>query len=137
MAIYWFTGIAGTGKTTLATKLHNFLKTEKRNWRKDVFLIDSTDVCTTTDAQFLANYLYQNDCDVVISMISPELELREKYKSKFPKGDFQEIHLHRDGIDDPEYQNPVENYFSIDTTRDTPNISFSKLLHFLETNRKL
>jgi len=35
--IYWFTGQPGSGKTVLATKLKDFLQTEKRNWRKDVF----------------------------------------------------------------------------------------------------
>jgi len=41
--IYWFTGQPGAGKTIQATKLKEFLQTEKRNWRKDVFHIDGDD----------------------------------------------------------------------------------------------
>jgi adenylylsulfate kinase-like enzyme len=37
--IYWFTGQTGAGKTVLGSKLRDFLQTEKRNWRKDVFFI--------------------------------------------------------------------------------------------------
>ena len=42
--IYWFTGQPGAGKTVLGTKLKEFLQTEKRNWRKDVFHIDGDDL---------------------------------------------------------------------------------------------
>ena len=42
--IYWFTGQPSSGKTTLGTKLHRFLKTEKRNWRRDVFHLDGDDL---------------------------------------------------------------------------------------------
>jgi adenylylsulfate kinase len=38
--IYWFTGQPGSGKTTLAKKLQNWLQTDKKNWRKTVFHID-------------------------------------------------------------------------------------------------
>ena len=42
--IYWFTGQPSSGKTTLGNKLHKFLQTEKRNWRKSVFQIDGDDL---------------------------------------------------------------------------------------------
>ena len=42
--IYWFTGQPSMGKTTLGNKLHKFLQTEKRNWRKSVFQIDGDDL---------------------------------------------------------------------------------------------
>ena len=42
--IYWFTGQPGAGKTVLGKKLHSFLKTEKRNWRKSVFHVDGDDL---------------------------------------------------------------------------------------------
>ena len=34
--VYWFTGQPGSGKTVLGKKLIEFLKTEKRNWRRTV-----------------------------------------------------------------------------------------------------
>jgi adenylylsulfate kinase-like enzyme len=42
--VYWFTGQPGAGKTVLGSKLHEFLKSEKRNWRKDVFHLDGDDL---------------------------------------------------------------------------------------------
>ena len=42
--VYWFTGQPGAGKTVLGSKLHEFLKSEKRNWRKDVFHLDGYDL---------------------------------------------------------------------------------------------
>lgn len=38
--IYWFTGQLGSDKTVLGKKLHKFLETEKRNYRKNVFHLD-------------------------------------------------------------------------------------------------
>ena len=46
--IYWFTGQPSSGKTTLGNKLYKFLKTEKRNWRRDVFHIDGDDLRNIT-----------------------------------------------------------------------------------------
>ena len=42
--VYWFTGQPWGRKTTLGKKLHSFLKTEKRNWRRDVFHLDGDDL---------------------------------------------------------------------------------------------
>ena len=84
--IYWFTGQPSAGKTTLGTKLHRFLKTEKRNWRRDVFHIDGDNLRELTinkdytdkgretnirNAQMMAEYLHGNGCDVVVSLVSP------------------------------------------------------------------
>ena len=74
------------GKTTLGTKLHRFLQTEKRNWRKSVFHIDGDDLRKLTSnkdysdsgrennirtAQTMAQYIHNNDCDVVVSLVAP------------------------------------------------------------------
>ena len=95
--IYWFTGQPSSGKTTLGTKLHRFLQTEKRNWRKSVFHIDGDDLRKLTvnkdysdkgrennirTAQTMAEYIHNNDCDVVVSLVSPFRELREEFKTK-------------------------------------------------------
>ena len=75
--VYWFTGQPAHGKTVLAKKLHNFLKTEKRNWRKDVFHLDGDDLRELTvnkdyspegrinnirNAQMIAEYLHTKGC---------------------------------------------------------------------------
>ena len=51
--IYWFTGQPGAGKTTLGKKLHSFLKTEKRNWRRDVFHLDGDDLRELTTTKII------------------------------------------------------------------------------------
>ena len=42
--IYWFTGQPAHGKTVLGKKLVELLRTEKRNWRKNVFHLDGDDL---------------------------------------------------------------------------------------------
>ena len=84
--IYWFTGQPSSGKTTLGNKLYKFLKTEKRNWRRDVFHIDGDDLRKLTvnkdysdkgretnirNAQMIAEYAHNNGCDVVVSVDAP------------------------------------------------------------------
>ena len=156
--IYWFTGQPSSGKTTLAKKLHNFLKTEKRNWRKDVFHLDGDDLRALTsnqdyseqgridnirNAQMIAEYLHMNGCDVVVSLVSPYRWLREEFKGRIAKGDFQEIYVHttdsrnRDKFHIQEYEAPEDNFLDIDTTKDSPNISFSKIITYLDSNGKL
>ena len=46
--IYWLTGQPAHGKTVLGKLLVELLKTEKRNWRKDVFHVDGDDLRALT-----------------------------------------------------------------------------------------
>jgi bifunctional enzyme CysN/CysC len=130
MAIYYFTGQPGSGKTTLGTKLHKFLKTEKRNWRQNVFHIDGDDLRDLThnkrysdegrienvkNTQMIAEYLHNNGCDVVVSIVAPNRLVREELKGKVSDGDFQEIYVHtteereRDNYYVEDYESPEIN----------------------------
>jgi adenylylsulfate kinase-like enzyme len=95
--IYWFTGQPGSGKTTLAKKLQMWLQTDKTNWRKSVFHIDGDqlrELLPNTDytkegrernirkAMDIAKYLHSTGHDVVVSLVSPYLHLREELKSE-------------------------------------------------------
>lgn len=156
--IYWFTGQPGAGKTTLAKKLHNFLKTEKRNWRKDVFHLDGDDLRELTlnkdyseqgrinnirNAQMIVEYLHNNGCDVVVSLVSPYKNLREEFKEKIGYVDFQEFYIHcseprdRDQFHVKEYESPEIEFIDIDTTKDSPQESFSKIINHLNKLDKL
>ena len=149
--IYWFTGQPGHGKTVLAKKLVEFLQTEKRNWRKKVFHLDGDDLRELTfnkdyskdgrinnirRAQLIAEYLYKNDCDVVVSLVAPYLEVREELKERVGEN-FEEFYVHttqkreRDHFHSKDYQQPETNYFDVDTTKDNPNQSFTKIVHYL------
>jgi adenylylsulfate kinase-like enzyme len=157
--VFWLIGQKGSGKTTLASKLYKFLQTEKRNWRRDVFHVDDTvlrelyDNNDTTEygqflltslAQSLVTFLHNNGCDVVVSTISPEQKQREKFKEKLGS-DIQEIYVHTNTPDKRDlevgyfehYQEPESNFIDVDTTKDSPDKSFSKIINNLHKLNKL
>ena len=155
--IYWFTGQPGHGKTVLGKKLHKFLKTEKRNWRKDVFHLDGDHLRELTvnkdyseqgrinnikNAQMIVEYLHINGCDVVVSLVAPYRLLREELKERIVYGDFQEFYLHtiepreRDHFHVKDYETPEVEFIDIDTTKDSPEQSFSKIInHLIKLNK--
>ena len=102
--VYWFTGQPGAGKTVLGKKLHSFLKTEKRNWRQSVFHLDGDDLRELTvnkdyskkgrvenirRAQMITEFLHNNGCDVVVSLVAPYRKLREELKQKIDQAKTQ------------------------------------------------
>jgi len=155
--IYWFTGQPSSGKTTLGNKLYKFLKTEKRNWRRDVFHIDGDDLRKLTvnkdysdkgretnirNAQMIAEFAHNNGCDVVVSVVAPFRKLREEFKDKL-SSDIVEIYLHttekreRYKFRAKDYEEPEINFVDIDTTSDSPDMSFSKIINHLHKLEKL
>ena len=153
--IYWFTGQSGAGKTVLATKLKEFLQTEKRNWRKDVFQIDGDIVRELTnnqdqskvgqienikDTQLIAEYIHSSGSDVVVSMVTPYKELREGFKAQIGER-MVEIYVYTTKKKlvpiTSDYEVPEENFFEINTTSDNPTQSFSKLINYLKDIDKL
>jgi adenylylsulfate kinase-like enzyme len=140
--IYWFTGQTATGKTVLATKLRDFLQTEKRNWRKDVFLIDFPHHSQLSQAQIISTFLSENNCDVVVAMTDTSKKHREEFKSLLNEN-IVEIYVHsnrKKSKDLPKvdgYESPTENFFDLDTTSDNSTQSFTKLIHYLKEVNKL
>ena len=156
--IYWFTGQPAHGKTVLGKKLVELLQTEKRNWRKDVFHVDGDDLRALTinkdyseqgrinnirNAQMIAEYLHNNGCDVVVSLVAPYRWLREEFKERIGLDNFQEFYVHttqpreRDHFKVEGYEAPEENFMDVDTTKDNPNQSFNKIVNYLTENNKL
>jgi len=155
--IYWFTGQPSSGKTTQAHKLHKFLQTQKRNWRKSVFHLDGDDLRKLTQnkdysdqgrqnnirtAQTITEYLHNTDCDVVVSLVAPFLSLREEFKEKI--GDnIVELYTHttekreRHRYRVKDYEPPQINFIDIDTTKDSIETSFSKIINNLNKLEKL
>ena len=155
--IYWFTGQPGSGKTIQANKLKEFLQTEKRNWRKDVFHIDGDDLRELTlnkdyseagrvqnikNAQLLAFFLNAKGCDVVVSLVSPYRQLREEFKNECGEN-IVEIYVHtnrkrqREQFKVEGYEIPEVNFFDMDTTSDNAIQSFTKLIHYLKNIEKV
>ncbi len=146
--IYLFTGQPGSGKTTLAKKLQMWLQTDKKNWRKSVFHIDGDQLRelfpnkdyskegrekNIQKAFDIAKYLDNCGNDVVISMVSPYIELREQLKSECK---VIEIYCHTKkmrGREDKfalDYEPPTEFYIDLYTS-DTPENTFNKLIKII------
>jgi adenylylsulfate kinase-like enzyme len=140
--IYWFTGQPGSGKTVLANKLRDFLQTEKRNWRKDVFLIDFPHHSQLGEAHIISTFLSENNCDVVVAMTDASKKHREEFKNLLNKN-IVEIYVHSNRKKNKDfaavdgYEAPTENFFDLDTTSETSMQSFTKLIHFLKDTNKL
>lgn len=156
--VYWFTGQPSAGKTVLGSKLHSFLKTEKRNWRKDVFHLDGDDLRELTinkdyspegrinnirNAQMIVKYLHTQGCDVVVSLVAPYRWLREEFKNEIGFENFQEFYVHttekreRDHFHAKDYEAPELEFINVNTTKDNPKTSFSKIINHLTKLNKL
>jgi adenylylsulfate kinase len=146
--VYLFTGQPGSGKTTLAKKLQIWLQTDKKNWRKSVFHIDGDQLRelfpnqdyskegrhkNITKAFDIVKYLDNNGNDVVISLVSPYRELREKLKSECK---VQEVYCHTKKIRGREdkfaldYEPPIQFFIDLDTS-DSVDTTFNKLLKMI------
>ena len=146
--IYLFTGQPGSGKTTLGKKLQIWLQTDKKNWRKSVFHIDGDqlrELFPNTDyskegrekniqkAFDIAKFLDNNGNDVVISLVSPYKELRDKFKSE---AKVTEIYCHtkkirgRENFFALDYEPPTEFFVDLDTSSN-PDTTFSTLVKLI------
>ncbi len=146
--IYLFIGQPGSGKTTLAKKMKLWLQTDKKNWRKSVFHIDGDELRelfpnkdyskegrekNIQKAFDIAKYLQSTDADVVISLVSPYKELREKLKEECK---VVEIYCHTKkmrGREDKcalDFEPPTEFFVDL-VTSDTPENTFNKLLKII------
>ena len=138
--IYWFTGQPAHGKTVLA----NMLKKEIPG----AFRIDGDDmrelfsnkdysingrVVNVGTAQRIAQYLNNQGKDVIVSLVAPYVDQREDFKTLM--GDqIIEFYVHtsesreRDHFKAIAYTPPLTNFVDIDTTNDTEQQSFEKVL---------
>ena len=147
--IYWFTGQPGHGKTVLATAFKEYLN-------NDCFHIDGDDIREIFDnkdyseagrrknielAQQIAQYLTNKGKDVLVSLVSPYKDQRDKFKEKM--GDnLVEVYVHtsetrgREDFFVKEYGQPTENYLDIDTTNESIEESTKKVLDYAKNSRR-
>jgi len=145
--IIWLTGQPGSGKTTICKRIL---------WEKPgVFHIDGDDLRDLFDnkdyteagrrknielAQQIAEYLQKKGRDVVVSLVSPFKDQRDKFKQKMGDNLF-EVYIHtreargREDFFVKNYEPPTENYLSIDTTDESVEDSFIKVLNYAKNTR--
>ena len=91
----------------------------------------------------IVEYLHNNECDVVVSLVAPYRWLREEFKERIGFDNFQEFYVHttekreRDHYHTKDYEAPELEFIDVETTKDTPEKSFSKIINHLTKLNKL
>lgn len=142
--IYWFTGQPAHGKTVLANMLKEKLPYAYRIDGDDMRTLFSNNdysikgrVENVGTAQRIAHYLHNQGHDVIVSLVSPYVDQREDFKKLIGNG-IKEIYVYtsepreRDHFKAIAYRPPATDCIEIDTTHDTPEQSFSKLISQLD-----
>lgn len=140
--IFYFIGQSGSGKTTIAKKLVEYLDDLTYHIDGD----DIREIFNNKDysedgrrkniqrAQDIARFLSRKDTTVVISLVSPYKDLRDELKKDSL---VVEIYLHttedrgRNHYHVENFQPPTENYIDIDTTNKSENETFKILIEKL------
>lgn len=147
MAIIWLTGQPGSGKTTICKRIL---------WDKPgVFHIDGDDLRDLFDnkdysetgrrknielAQQISQFLHKKGQDVVVSLVSPYKDQRDKFKEKLGDNLF-EIYTHttelrgRENFFVGDYQPPTEKFLDLDTTYEDVEDSVKKVLDYAKNSR--
>ena len=146
--IYWLTGQPGSGKTTICKEI-----LELKDYR--IFHIDGDDLRDLFDnkdysesgrrknielAQQIAQYLTNKGKDVLVSLVSPYKDQRDKFKEKMGNN-LVEVYVHtsetrgREDFFVKEYGQPTENYLDIDTTNKSIEESTKKVLDYAKNSR--
>ena len=147
--IIWLTGQPGSGKTTICKEILE-LKDNR------IFHIDGDDLRDLFEnkdysetgrrknvelAQQIANYLQKKGRDVVVSLVSPYKDQRDKFKEKM--GDnLVEVYIHtteirgREDFFVKEYEKPTERYLSINTTNESVEESTKKVLDYAKNSHR-
>jgi adenylylsulfate kinase-like enzyme len=141
----WLTGQPASGKTTLATLL--LKKLSKNENSQQYFNIDGDDLrdlfqnkdysrkgreANIRLGMSIAAYLINKGCIPIVSLVSPYINLREEFKSKYK---VLEIYLHTSEIRGREnyfaenYEPPEENFLDMDTTHKSEEESLDEILN--------
>ncbi len=143
--VIWLTGQPGSGKTTLALSLEKKIKSKDSSTK--IMIIDGDDLRditinkdyskkgrekNITTAQKIAHFLFNKNFIVIVSLVAPYKELREKFKSIAP---VLEVYLHtteirgREKFFAEDYEPPVKNFINMDTTEKTIEECVNEILN--------
>ena len=150
--IYWFIGQPGSGKTALADKLKE--EVLPHAFRIDVDemreLFDNKDysmkgrISNIDAAQKIALYLHNQGKDVIVSLVTPYRDQREEFKDDkwylweiFVHYDISKVMRGREAYHVLDFQAPILDYVSIDTTKDTEKESLDKIIKHIGLHEKV
>ena len=155
--IYNFIGQPHSGKTTLAKHLKSVLENnyQVNKINKKIILVDGDvlrDILKNKDfseqgrrnninqAYNIAKFLdVDNFFDVIIAVVSPFLDLRERLKLE---ADVIEIYVHttdirgREEYHVPYFEAPMRNFIDVDTTKIDELTTMNELLNNIENHGK-
>ncbi len=145
--IIWLTGQPGSGKTTICEQIMSihteFFHVDGDDLRD---LFDNKDYSETGRrknielAQQISQYLHNQGVDVLVSLVSPYKDQRDRFKEKMGD-DLREVYVHtsekrgREQFFVKEYNEPTENYLEIDTTNESIVESAKKVLDYAKNSR--
>ena len=139
----WLTGQPASGKTTLANLLLKRLSKDSNSY----FNIDGDDLRNLFQnkdysrkgreanirlGMSIAAYLINKGYTPIVSLVSPYINLREEFKSKYK---VLEVYLHTTQIRGREnyfaenYEPPKENFLDMDTTNKSEEESLDEILN--------
>ena len=139
--IYYLIGQPGAGKTTLAKYLcehildnvHHIDGDDLRNLTQNKDYSEKGRRTNVELGQTMARLSFNDGKNVVMSIVSPFKDLRDKFKEEL-KDSVIEIYVHTTDIRGREhfhvdnYQIPTENYIDVDTTNKTIAQSISYII---------
>lgn len=147
--IIWLTGQPGSGKTTICEEIlrlrDNRLFHIDGDDLRDLF--ENKDYSETGRrknielAQQIAHYLHNQGKDVLVSLVSPYKDQRDRFKEKMGD-DLVEVFIHtteirgREDFFVKEYEKPTERYLSINTTNESVEESTKKVLEYAKNSRR-
>jgi len=145
--IYLFTGQPGSGKTSIGGLLASSMKNVIHIDGDDLRLIfDNNDYSESgrriniERAHDIAYFLSKKNINVIITMVSPFRDLRDRLRLKLTNIDFIEIYVHTSDLRGKEnffvknYEKPLDNFIDLDTTNKTVEESFEILKKSLKNN---
>ena len=140
--IYWFTGQPGAGKTTQAQLLIPKLGLEVIHIDGDNLRAMSNNKDYSREgrrrnvqlAQDIAAHLHLEGYTVVVSLVAPYHDQRERLKVRIPS--MIEIYVHTSEVRGreeyfAEYEPPMSDYIDLDTTGRTPDQTHVELMNLL------